>query len=108
MGDSIGAPINEAVLLLDKFAPSVLAGLRETYPSLESELTLGRLGGESNATLDQDRARIMIEALIAVKRQADLEVREIRSRMVSARNQRRRSQVFFSYMHLGCTWDSRS
>ena len=93
MGITAGAPINEAVSLLDKFDPSALARLRVKYPALSRELDPGRMGGSSDSTLDQDRAKVMIAALTAVTRQADLEVRALRMRMASARRQRRWSQI---------------
>ena len=79
--------------MLGKFAPKELENLRVEFPALVSELALGRIGGPGDASLDQDRAKVMVEALATLVRQADLEIRALRDRMSSARHQRLWSQV---------------
>lgn len=94
MGEISAPPINEAVNLLHILAPAVLEEYKRTVPSLSSELEPGRIGGISEAdSLDLDRARLMANALAAVRDQAARELVAIRARMTSARRHRLWAQI---------------
>lgn len=95
MGGNAIAPINEAVFLLSELEPASLEDARRQFPQLESELVLGRQGGEkeSRGELDLDRAQVMLQALNAAKKRAEIELVSIRQRMGASRRRRLWSQI---------------
>jgi hypothetical protein len=95
MGQQTGASINEAVFLLNRFAPEILEDARKEFPRLSSELSLGREGGEAdtNDAIELDRAQVAIRALQAARLIAEQELTRVHSRMVSAKRRRLWSQI---------------
>ncbi len=92
---NLGAPINEAVYLLYELDPNGLADARQHFPQLESELVLGRMGGEreESENLETDRAEFMRLALNAAKKEADKLLLSIKGRMRASRKLRLGAQI---------------
>jgi hypothetical protein len=96
-------PINEAVALLERFAPEVLTELRITFPQLGSELSPGQVLGpaedgvskHSDETINvmSARARVVRAALDAAIAYVTIFVERLEKRIRTARRIRLTSQV---------------